>query len=100
MPEKLNNNGMRRSEQWFLRIGGGLAVAAVVGFIALYGDYRVYANQTKENKEELENRKEAISEIPVIRRDIHHIKETIDDFKDIHEKQDEKLDKILERLPQ
>jgi len=61
-----------------LGVVGVLGASGIIGLVALGNDQRALQENVKANAQKIADSKEAIQSVPIIRRDLEHIKETID----------------------
>ena len=100
----MSNGTPRKNGLWdvVLRIGAGLAAAAVIGLFGMALAQGKMETRVDHIEGDVEANQEAAAQIPVIQRDIEYIKESIQDSAErndeAHEELERKQDLILQEI--
>jgi len=69
-------NGNGTFGKWIMGVVSVLIPIGIIALVALGNDQRALEENVKTNTERIADSKEAVSAVPIIRRDIEYIKET------------------------
>ena len=75
---KMSNGNGDVFVKWALGLLGTLAALGISAMIAIGNDQSALEEKVKQNSQSLADRRAAIQAVPVIVRDLEHIKETMD----------------------
>ncbi len=91
MPATTNSISSR-----LMQVIGGLAAAGILGTVGMAIAQQGLKTQVNHNTEILADRRQAVAAIPVIIRDLEHIKETMEKDQKRNEEQHQKILRAIE----